>query len=271
MASFDVIDAAGKGYALAWQERKYLLRLAAGPLLIKLTCYTTVVALGWELDFLRQALVMLPSYFADGWMLAHLVRLVFLNQRWPFRPSGDRDNDIAQLQDRAQGIMAGMVSFVLIKFLLAGFTHLAYRASVFDPASGGAAPEPSLFMALAGIVAIFALLWAFRLIWLYIPAAVGYPLRRFLKEISGYMTSIYMAGVWFICFVPAAVLFTLLVSVFLAPLGVGGGDSTVMPAGIEFVLAALRVALDTAVAILATASLCHGIRAMIAASAGRVA
>ena len=97
MASFDIIDAAGRGYSKVWEEKTYLYQLAVIPVVIKFVCYLTIQALDWEENFIRQALVMLPSYFADGWMLSHFVRLIFLDQRWPFKPSGDPEKDMANV------------------------------------------------------------------------------------------------------------------------------------------------------------------------------
>ena len=147
MAAFDVIEAGGKGYSFAWAERRYLLRLALVPLLIKLVCHTVVLTFEWQTDFMRQALVMLPSYFADGWLMAHLVRLVFLEQRWPFRPTGNKEQDLTVLEDRARGVLSGVLVFALIKFLLAGVVE------------GAADPERGCQVCRTGVLCLLARLW----------------------------------------------------------------------------------------------------------------
>ena len=135
MASYNVTDSAMKGYALVWNERAYLFRLAIFPLLIKFVCAMTVIINGFEFDFVKQALLMLPSYFADGWVMSHLVRLIYLGQRWPFRPTGQPQNDMAMLRDRAGGIMAGTVSFALIEFLKTGMVGFMFIGAM-PPGSG---------------------------------------------------------------------------------------------------------------------------------------
>ena len=112
MAYFSVMEATNFGYRLTWQERRYLVYLAAIPFLIKFICHMTVVMLDWRSQFMRQAIVMLPSFFAYGWMLAHVTRLIFLDQRWPFRRSGDDEKDRLIMADKTQGIMAGTLAFV---------------------------------------------------------------------------------------------------------------------------------------------------------------
>ena len=99
----DVVESVDYGYRFLWRERAYLMHIAAAPLAIKAICLLVLIGLGWERDFIRSALVMLPAYFAEGWMLAHLIRLVFYDQRWPFQPTGDKARDQMLLQDRIFG------------------------------------------------------------------------------------------------------------------------------------------------------------------------
>src|ERR1700744_2223913 len=116
MASFDIIDSAGYGYQLAWREKRYLARLATIPLFVKFCCLVAIMLAHWGDRSLLSSLVLLPSFFADGWMLSHYIRLIFLDQRWPFRPSGDPAADRQDMQDRASSLMAGTLVFVLSRF-----------------------------------------------------------------------------------------------------------------------------------------------------------
>ncbi len=262
MSSFDITIAAGAGYKLVWAERSYLIKLAAAPFLIKLVCFMVVLLLGWETNFIRQALVMLPSYFADGWLFSHLVRLVFLDQRWPFRPTGNTGKDMQILQDRALGIMRGMLSFVVIRFLMAGVTAVLYGysqvAHIEDAQDGGV----SLLMFVIALASLISFFWAFRLLWLYIPAAVNYPLRWFMRDLGGYFTSWHLIGLWLFCFVPPFFTFGLVFSVLSAAAGDPEGAT-----GIIFVANLLRVLLDTLVGVLSTACIAYGIKKYILPSA----
>lgn len=264
MASFDMIDAAGRSYRLVWQERHYLAQLAAVPILIKLLTYIIITRMGWEEHFLRQAIVFLPSYLADGWMLAHFVRLILLDQRWPFRPSGRPEADRAALRDRADGVLAGTVAHALIKFLLAGGIGLIVMAGLAAPAPGtGAGTGAGTGTSLAGAMALLAVtgagLWAFRLIWLYIPVTVGYAVRRILRDMGGYVTSFRLLGLWLVCCLPMFMLVRFVSALIVAPYGPGAGA---MPLVTSMILGFLYVMLSTVNVFLTTAGMTFAMRAM---------
>lgn len=284
MAAFDVTDSAMKGYGLVWQERRYLMRLAAFPILIKFVCSITVMMNGYDFDFVKQALLMLPSYFADGWVMSHLVRLIYLGQRWPFRPSGVPENDIAMLRDRAGGIMAGTVFFAVIEFLKTGFMGLLFMtappgalpgqnppAGPVKPGTGegasitdvAAQAQSSPYTAVAGIVMIIVTIWLVRYLWLYIPAAAGFSGRAYLKRVGGLAGSARLLGAWLICSVPVQVGFIIVATVLLAPL-LGLGPQGLSPSG-QFIMNAFRVVVDMVMALIVTAGMAFVIRNMFAA------
>lgn len=254
MAAFDVAGSVSFGYRFVWSERRYLLYLAAVPLLIKFICNMTIIMLDWRTEFIRQALVLLPSYFADGWMLSHLVRLIFLGQRWPFRPGGNRDLDMNMLQDRARGIMAGTVSFAVIEFLLAGFVDALYGLGAATFQEGGK-QDPSFMTSMSITLIMLLFIWMFRFLWFFIPAAINYPLPRYTRDTASFRDSVRMLAAWLLYFVPLFIFF----SVFLAPVFLGG-EKTVMT---DFSEGFLTVTLDTIVALVATAGMAYGIRGMI--------
>lgn len=218
MASYDVTDSAMKGYALIWNERAYLVRLAFFPLFIKFVCAITVTINGLDTDFTKQALLMLPSYFADGWVMSHLVRLVYLDQRWPFRPTGNPQHDMATLRDRAGGIMAGTVCFALIEFLKTGVSGLMLSVAMGTGDTPGQMPAPPMpdapvspYTPFIGIGMIIVTIWVVRYLWLYIPAAAGFSGREYLKRVGGIMGSIRLLGIWMICTIPLAVAYAFIV------------------------------------------------------------
>ncbi len=285
MAAFDVTDSAMKGYSLIWKERRYLMRLAAFPILIKFVCSMTVMMNGYDFDFVKQALLMLPSYFADGWVMSHLVRLIYLDQRWPFCATGVPEKDIAMLRDRAGGIMAGTVFFVVIEFLKTGLTGFLVMTAppgslpekgmpagpVQPDAAGGssmadvaAQAQSSPLMAVAGVVMIIVTIWVVRYLWLYIPAAAGFSGRAYLKKVGGLMGSIRLLGAWLICSVPVLFGFVILANILLVPL-LGYGPQGLSPLG-EFVLNSLRVVVVMISTMITTAGMAYVIRNMFMAS-----
>ena len=221
MASHDIIDSVGHAYRFLWFERRYLLRLALLPMIVKLVCYSAVLAYGYELHFIRRGLVMLPSYFVDGWMLSHIVRYAIFGQRWPFR--NDAGPDVGNLQDRAQGILAGTATYVLTRFLLDGLMAVYFVPIMAASQVAESAPPPDL----PGWVTVFLILmfagiiWSFRLVWLFVPAAVNYPMRRFLREVRPFMTSFHMIGAWLVTTLPPQLPLAYLSEMFLHN---GGGQ-----------------------------------------------
>lgn len=200
----DVLDAASFGYRLVWAERRYLARLAAIPLVVTFLCQMAVTGLQLEFQFLRQALVMLPAYFAEGWVVCHLVRLIFLGQRWPFTPSGDPARDEQDLDDRAYGVFAGTLVYVLIKFAIAGALVLVVDSRMADGPEAVASvandANHAQFLMQVGII-IFAV-WAFRLMWVNIGVAAGYSVQTYVRATHGFGVSVQMLAVSLLCTLP---------------------------------------------------------------------
>ncbi|MGZ9107235.1 MAG: hypothetical protein ACXW4B_00235 [Micavibrio sp.] len=262
MKPLDVINSVDFGYRLAWAERHYLLRLAAVPLFVRLVCLLAVVGLGWEQEYLRRALIMLPSFFTEGWLLAHLVRLVFHGQRWPFRSSGDKAQDEALLLDRAHGIMAGTLFYVVIKFLMTGC--LAIALSVQMAAQSELAvvaqtnTDPNPIIILISLAVMVLTLWGFRFIFLYIPAAAGISAQFIIRARQGFLLSIQMLGVWMVCSIPFVLLTMIVISAVIPS---EPGAALPMTARIVFLL--LEVVTETLIAIVSTAAIAAGLRNMI--------
>ncbi len=203
--SFDMIAACGRAYMVVWAERRYLMALLLGPIIIKLACYTAALSLGYEDNIARLTLILLPALFAEGWMLAHFTRLLVFNQRWPFKPSGDEESDMAALEDRMRGILPGMIVYVLINIVLGAIFALV-AAYAFPDMSEPVSPEdlppgaPILMISM-----IVALVLAFRLLWLYIPLATRSSADEFLKSFAGGKNLLALLGLWLLCSVPAFV------------------------------------------------------------------
>ncbi len=260
----DVVESVDYGYRFLWREQSYLMRIAAVPLVIKMICLLVLVGIGWERDFIRSALVMLPAYFAEGWMLAHLIRLVFYDQRWPFQPTGDQAQDRMLLQDRIFGVTGGALFYVLIKFFLSGFmAFLAYvQVAVVqtEPITQG---EPPPMAVAAAFLILMTTLWAFRFVFLYIPASAGLSVRSLVLHRKSFLISLQMLGMWLISFVPFAMLLLLLTS------GLVGSGESVSVAN-RFLIIIIQSVCDTAIAIVSTMAIASGFRKMLENQAASV-
>ena len=248
MASFDMILAVGHAYQRTWLERSYLMRMALIPLLIKYICYTISLTYIGPDNIIRVSLVMLPAYFAEGWLLAHWARTIILGHRWPFRPSGDEKADLVQLHERGRGIVSGMVAFTLINLLMAGYFafFMSYIPLDMDPKTA----DPKI--AGIGIFMMVSSLLLFRFVWSYIPLAVNYPFQEFVKKMKSLGPTFPMIGLWLVCFVPPVMALQVLGGL-LQSLAVEGDVAVIADALTMFV----RVSLDMVKNVLCTAGMAY--------------
>lgn len=267
MAKFDIFTAAANAYKASWTSRRYLARLAAVPLALKLICFALagVYAGGSDTagaNYLLFMLILVPALLAQGWMLAHWVRFLVLGQTWPFRPSGDLDADKALLATRARGVLSGMVVFVLINMTIGLLNDFAARVMMpympTDPAATDIDIPP--YVAVFSIVMLVLMFWGFRLLWLYVPMALNMPVRDYLARLKGAGSSLYLIGVWVLCFLPFIVMLKYAAQFLGAALPEQAAGAFVT---------ALSVLFDIIKSIVTTAGVAFGLREMFAGK-GRV-
>ncbi len=164
----------------------------------------SVYMLGINVLSFKFVFVMLPSYFMDGWFIAQFLRTLLTGERWPRKiPSEPTQEQISFLLWRARGILAAILCFVLIMVIQGGaLVFLTDIQTSILSRPQATPPEGSLMMLFLGVVLMLFSIWSFRLLWLYIPLIILTPLGGFLKEIRGFMTSVYMIGVWVMSVVP---------------------------------------------------------------------
>lgn len=247
------------GYRQVWAERHYLARLALVPVAVQFICTLLVAGMGAQHDFIRKAILSLPALLTQGWMLSHMVRLSFYGQRWPFQPTGDNAADERVLRERFRGIMAGTVVFALCHFLAHGVLDVVFR---LEQQMADAKPEDvsigAFFLALGLMIGA---IWAMRLLWLFIPAALNYPIGRFLRGLGRFGTSFYIIGAWLVTAVPLMFVFQLVLGGLVSQLGA-------VPRPFEFILTLAQVMVSTATALVATAAMCRGLREVIVKNGG---
>lgn len=257
MSSFDIVTAAGNAYTKVWHERAYLMTLAAVPVLIKFICFVVLFTYDFGDNSLRSTLVLVPSYFVEGWMLSHWVRLIVLGQRWPFQPTGDDDADMKVLNERARGVLGGMIVYVLIQMLIAA----VWAGVVTLPMDEESLQNPDMGMRLMSVALFVFMLWAFRFLWIFIPVAANYTMTGFLKDVAHPKLSLYMIAVWLICAVPG---FTLMMGLTL-PIILGGEE---VPMVMRFMSAGVQVVLEVVINCLATAGIAYGLKDMYSRGSG---
>ena len=260
-ARFDFVEATSKGYGFVWSNRALVAKLAGIPVLVKFGCLALIIALELSDNFLRQGLILLPSYFLEGWMLAYLVRTAIYDERGPAALSGNQSQDEIFLRERARAILAATLVYVLIKLVLSFSTGIGmdFQNSLIgeDGAPAQDMPEASLMMmgAAFGVLAFF--LWAFRFLWTNVSVALGYGFRELVFKLRGGMISFYMIGTWLLCFVPFALLLVLCSELLMSILSEGADEPTAL---YRFLMTGVQAAIDTAISLVTAVAMAFGIR-----------
>ena len=239
--NFDFIEASAHGYRLLWARRHLVWRMMLPVFVVKLLSFTLILLTGMEENFTRQGLILLPSYFLEGWMLCRLVRLEF--------------NSEASQNDLYAGTAIYALAFTLTSMLQG--VILSDRAAI----EAFLAPEePNLGILVALFMMLGFSIWAVRLGWLYIPAVMGQGILDFLRRINGWIISFTLISTWFLCFLPIMVVMVLVEQLLIGifPLVDGQPTEALQYAGLVFQSAA-----STLVAVLVTFAVGTGFRAII--------
>jgi hypothetical protein len=254
MAQFDLITCAGKAYQTTWMERGYLFRLAMVVFFAKIICFMLAFSLGYQNNQLAITLATVPANFVEGWLLSHYVRLLMLGHRWPFKPSGNFEADLPVLRTRARGVMSGTIVYVLINMAVGGL--FAWVLSVAPPPNADPTTiNPGVSIALIAVMG--AMIWAFRLMWLYVPMAANIKGEFYLNSLKGYRASFPLIGVWLVCIMPFFMAGNLIGGLASSVLGTAGGDA----AG-AFGMILVLVAFDTIKNLVATAGITYAVMEM---------
>ena len=260
MKSLDIIDSASFGYMTVWAERRYLAKLAIIPVLITLACAVVIYALGYETNFLRQGLINLPAFFAEGWLLAQFLRTLLLQERWPiYLYEEPTDQQMSALLLRARGIMSATIMYALIGMVTYAVNQVFFQfyirvAEMEKAAESGEAAAPNPWMFLPALAVIYILIWLFRLLWLYIPVVVLMPVRDFLAQTKGFPVLLRMLAIFLICMLPcflAADIFAKILS------SVAGGSDTAQGRFIIIIIAGI---VGVIAKLIATAAMAYAFR-----------
>jgi len=247
---FNVINSAHYAYQLVWREWRYLLKLALVPLVIKFASFLLSMMYSEGDNIIRMSLLLIPAYFAEGWMLSHFVRLITNGQRWPYVMTGDDVIDLKAAKERGRPLLAGILGFVLINLFIALYYHVF---SSFMPSAVVAGevinPEdvtPEMFLTMSVMTAF--VFFAFRFVWLYIPFAARMNPFDYIRKTNGIGVTVRMIGLWLICFVPVVTVMQGIISLFVS----GGAEQSV---GVSIAFAVIRIVFDTVKNILVTAGM----------------
>ena len=224
MANFDFIEASAKGYEFSWHERSHLLRAAISLIFVKLFCTIAVYFFNIPAQSLLSGLVHIPAYVLEALYMISVIRfVVFREALFDFRAMVQHvinmKSEIKDISDplsqsngdpdaRIQMFKAGVALYLLIKIAQTVMTGalLEYGKTIDSQAASQASSSNMLSVFFLMIITA-GVLWAFRLIWLYIPVTLGYSIKGFLECAKGMMSSLSMFATWFMCYLPLVVLF----------------------------------------------------------------
>lgn len=255
MRRFDFIESAASSYRFLMIEHSIVGRMMLIPLLVKVASFVLVSVLELEGNYLRQGLILIPSFFAEGWLITQLIRLAIFRETWPAMLSGDRKKDMEVLHVRFRAIMSGTIIYVLLKLLVSMFSGLAMQANeTYQPE---AVTEPSSMAFLVAMLAILFIVWSFRFLWLYIPAALDYPIRDFLGRIKAFRVSIYMIATWLLCFIPLALMFLMISEVMVGVFP--PAEEGVIPDGYKYSMVVVQAVLELLISIVTSIAMAYGI------------
>ena len=200
MANFDFIESASEGYKFVWEKRAEILPLAVLPFVVKIAIISVIMMMGLEENYLRQGLLLLPFYVAEGWFLSVVIRMaIWGDNTRTLQFSGDELAPVAAIK----ALRAGVIMFTLIKVIGAAVAGLAMSSGLADTMQGKpvVSNDPLLsFVAATGLLLLT--IWVFRLLWLYVPLALGYSARGYMAAMRGFKSSFQIIALWLLCFVP---------------------------------------------------------------------
>ena len=248
----NILEAVRQGYVLCWQERYYLARLSFFPILIKLLNAILIMHFQIPTSSFYYGVAMLPSFMAGGWVIAQFLRTVLTGERWPIKIEGSVEDNMDFLMQRARGLLSCILIFTCIAYFQSGLVVLMSPLLTMteQQAAAGIYKDSSVAILMA-FALIGVMIWAFRLIWIHIPAVLLLPVMDFLKQIKGFGSSAYLICVWLICIIPVFGFFSVLARFIL-------GDASSLqtaPALSSFSLIFLYAAIETIVNVIATVAI----------------
>lgn len=272
--SFDLVAATRAGYAYLWHERSFIVRLAAIPVFVKFICYAAILTLGLESNVLRQGLILFPAYLLEGYLVCTLLRMgVFTNEAL-IQPPGAKSYEY--YRQRGRDIQAGAIIYTLLKLFASFFIGAMSMLSAGrqTPSSAGSvdgaldsapasppvitieAPNGSFEQFFAGVLVFIFAIWAFRLVWLYVPVTLGYTMRDYMRKVKGASFSFHIFAVWVMCMLPAGLCVLFLSDTFAAVTG----HSAEAPSHLfRFVMVGVQAVFETAVVIISSIAIGVGV------------
>ena len=147
------------------------------------------------------------------------------------------------------------IIYVLLKLALS-FVMGTSMPSPEELSSPASTPEPSLAMFVITVILLGFLIWAFRLLWIYVPVALNISVGEYTRRFSAFKDSFPLMGVWLFCFVPSGLVLVMVLSLVQAVFPVVEGAANYPHHAANSIVQAV---IDTAMVVLASLGIAFGI------------
>ena len=263
MQTISIMGAATKGYRFLWESRSYLRHFLIPIISLKFICIAAVFLLGLENNLLRQGLTMLPSSFADAWLAVNIIRMAFFGEPF-FSNIQNIKKGKAINEYRSRIMMAGILLYVLIDMgnwlLMTGlYNFLPQPGNMPD----GDMPEQTLTMFFISLALLGALIWSFRLKFLYAAMTMGYGVKNFLLKIRGMGSSFYLIGIWILCYIPMTFCMILIVDGLSNLLNLFGVDLVAIASSAKIIYIVMESITDVLMVVILSVAGGYGILSLM--------
>ena len=257
MAKFDFVECASKSYEYTWSHKEMIMRMSLLALAIKFVTFAFIITFNLEHNYLRQGLILLPAYFAEGWVVAQIVFMALNNEQ----DSGYKVPE-NNFKNAPRNMIASTIIYVLLKVAMS--VAIGTPQAFISPEAAQKAQEmaeaqpsePSSLMFLALCVGLFAAFWAFRYLWLYVPVILGFSVKDFLFKIRYPYCSIYMIATWLFIMIPAGIVMVI-VSGLVGTIFVTG-DGEISSVG-TIIITCIQAGFDYIIILMSSLAMAYGV------------
>lgn len=199
---FAITKAVKNAYVFAWQERRYLVKIAALPLAANIVTALYIHLQHAQASPFEGFLWGLPANVLFAWFMFVEARFLLLNERVDQLPPNP---DFLQARQRA-------MQLCVIIWLLFNMSMTAL-AAYLEWSSGKV--QTSIGLAFLNMFLIGAGGWGLRFSVVHILAAVQHSIRRFLEQVEGVEISFRLLGMGLLCVTPPVLIFLAVLAFFI--------------------------------------------------------
>jgi Na+-transporting methylmalonyl-CoA/oxaloacetate decarboxylase gamma subunit len=206
-SKFSIFESVKNGYLFVGREWVYLFKAGILPVVMQIGTSLFIQFQRADASVIEGYLWGLPATVLFAWFTFIEMRLLILGEKLDRLPQ-----DAGCLGDRQRAMKLSVITSLL--FNMAMSMAIATLLASAESAQWGA----EWAITLAGLFITGAMFWGVRFGVLPILAAVHYPFRPFLKQVSGMMFSLRLLGMGMVCLFPVAFLFQIFIVSFMSRL-----------------------------------------------------